>query len=176
VYVQESITIVANTLQVKARPNILRVVEVRPGGAVVLQGKCGTTTHQNITNLAPCHLPGIDPSIDVTLQHVPVDHVCEVCRFPDKESRMLLCDNCNTGWHLDCLTPKLTVVPEGAWICPYCVTAGVELGEVAARQIANERAKLASGKHVAPQFTRQRQRFLTSFLAEAQVLHRALCF
>jgi hypothetical protein len=64
-----------HTLQLRARPNnILRVVEVRPGGAVVLQGKCGTSiVHQNNKNLAPCHsfnIIYIDPTVDVTLQPI----------------------------------------------------------------------------------------------------------
>jgi len=112
VYVQE--TNVANTLQVRARPNILRVVDVRPGGSVILQGKCGTTINQNIKNLAPCHLPNIDPTIDVTLQPVPADHACEVCRFPDRASRMLLCDRLQHR-----LAPGLSYTPvaKGASWC-----------------------------------------------------------
>lgn len=96
VYVQRPT--VTNTLQIQARPNILHVVEVRPGGTIVLQGKCGTTCHQNVKNLAPCHLPCIDPAIDPTLARVSEDLPCEVCRFPDRAAQMLLCDNCNTGY------------------------------------------------------------------------------
>ena len=43
---------------------------------------------------------------------------------------MLLCDNCDTGWHIYCLTPPLEDVPEGDWLCPRCVDAGVTLEKV----------------------------------------------
>ena len=33
---------------------------------------------------------------------------------------MLLCYNCNTGWHLVCLGPPLATVPTGRWECPLC--------------------------------------------------------
>lgn len=39
---------------------------------------------------------------------------------------MLLCDGCGTGWHMACLQPPLQRVPEGVWICPMCVAAGVD--------------------------------------------------
>ena len=34
---------------------------------------------------------------------------------------MLLCDHCNSGWHLDCL--QLPSVPPDTWFCPPCVRA-----------------------------------------------------
>jgi hypothetical protein len=165
VYVRRSN--VVNTLQIPAYPQILRVVELRPGGVAILQGKCGSTIHQSIKNLAPCHLPGIDPTVDPTLARVSADHPCEVCRFPDREGEMLLCDNCNTGWHLDCLTPKLTTVPRGHWLCPYCVLVGVTLDHVWTRQAVNELAQSTAVKDVAPLFAKRRQRLLL----EAQSLH-----
>jgi hypothetical protein len=33
---------------------------------------------------------------------------------------MLLCDNCNGGYHLFCLKPKLTQVLAGIWYCSSC--------------------------------------------------------
>lgn len=166
VYVQRPS--VANTLQVKARPEILRVVAVNPGGAVTLQGKCGTTVQQNVENLAPCFLPNIDPTIDPTLTHVSGDHPCEVCRFVNRPDKMLLCDNCNTGWHIDCLTPKLTAVPEGVWACPYCVASGVDMVALEARQLANAQAAQQAPANIAPLFSLNRRRML----AEAEAMHK----
>jgi len=165
VYVQRADK--SNSLQIKARPNVLRVVDIRPGGTVTLQGKCGSTTEQHVSNLAPCHLPGIDPTIDPTVARPPADHPCEVCRLPNRPASMLLCDNCNSGWHINCLNPPLKKVPQGAWICPYCTASGVSMAEAAARQAANEAAQLAARPDVAPQFTIHRRRML----AKAQQLH-----
>jgi hypothetical protein len=165
VYVQRPAQ--ANTLQIKARPEILRVVAVNPGGSVTLQGKCGTTTQQNMENLAPCFIPNIDPAVDPTLGHVSGSHPCEVCRFVNHADKMLLCDNCNTGWHIDCLTPKLPAVPAGVWACPYCVSAGVDLVVLEARQAANQRAAESAPVNIAPLFSVGRRRLV----AEAEALH-----
>ena len=43
------------------------------------------------------------------------DVVCPVCNSGDREDQMILCDKCPSGYHLDCVHPPLTVVPEGDW-------------------------------------------------------------
>uniref|UniRef100_A0A1B6E1Q4 PHD and RING finger domain-containing protein 1 n=1 Tax=Clastoptera arizonana TaxID=38151 RepID=A0A1B6E1Q4_9HEMI len=45
---------------------------------------------------------------------------CQMCGLGDREDIMLLCDRCDLGYHMDCLNPPLTEVPEGNWYCPYC--------------------------------------------------------
>ncbi|KAJ8667429.1 hypothetical protein QAD02_009092 [Eretmocerus hayati] len=46
---------------------------------------------------------------------------CEVCQRCDREDRMLLCDGCDSGYHLECLNPPLHEVPlEEHWYCPEC--------------------------------------------------------
>jgi hypothetical protein len=35
-------------------------------------------------------------------------------------NQMLLCDNCNGGYHLFCLKPELTQVPASIWYCSSC--------------------------------------------------------
>jgi len=52
---------------------------------------------------------------------------CEVCRQHDREHEMLLCDRCEAGYHLDCLTPALSEVPSGDWFCPECTSLGQEI-------------------------------------------------
>ncbi|EDR07538.1 uncharacterized protein LACBIDRAFT_250496, partial [Laccaria bicolor S238N-H82] len=32
----------------------------------------------------------------------------------------LECDKCDSPWHLSCLTPPLSAVPDGEWFCPDC--------------------------------------------------------
>ncbi|KOX75957.1 PHD and RING finger domain-containing protein 1 [Melipona quadrifasciata] len=45
---------------------------------------------------------------------------CEVCHQCNREDRMLLCDGCDRGYHLECLTPPLDEVPIEEWFCPDC--------------------------------------------------------
>ncbi|XP_066599342.1 protein split ends isoform X2 [Prorops nasuta] len=45
---------------------------------------------------------------------------CEVCHQSDREDRMLLCDGCDSGYHLECLSPPMQEVPWGTWYCPEC--------------------------------------------------------
>ncbi|CAG0897493.1 unnamed protein product [Darwinula stevensoni] len=54
-----------------------------------------------------------EPEEDVTL--------CEVCGTDDREDRLLLCDSCDAGYHLDCLNPPLNAVPLEEWFCPDCI-------------------------------------------------------
>ena len=46
---------------------------------------------------------------------------CMRCKLSTGQSEMLVCNNCEAGWHMSCLTPPLTNVPEGKWFCPPCV-------------------------------------------------------
>ncbi|RXG58319.1 PHD and RING finger domain-containing protein 1 [Armadillidium vulgare] len=48
---------------------------------------------------------------------------CEVCGSSDREDCLLLCDGCDLGFHLECLSPPLLEVPIEEWFCPLCVAA-----------------------------------------------------
>lgn len=48
------------------------------------------------------------------------DTPCEVCGSVAAEPPMLLCDKCDKGYHISCLTPPLTLIPRGRWFCPGC--------------------------------------------------------
>ncbi|XP_071955461.1 uncharacterized protein [Antedon mediterranea] len=45
---------------------------------------------------------------------------CEVCGRCDREDRLLLCDGCDNGYHLECLDPPLEHIPIEEWYCPEC--------------------------------------------------------
>ena len=122
-----------SSLEANARPEILRVVETRPSGVVVLEGKCGGRLTAHVTHVAPCHLPITDDQLDPRLAKPPLTLACEVCRMPDSEEWMLLCDSCGTGWHTYCLRPPLEGIPQGTWICGGCERKGVTVKQVEAR-------------------------------------------
>ncbi|XP_012507491.1 PREDICTED: PHD and RING finger domain-containing protein 1 isoform X2 [Propithecus coquereli] len=50
---------------------------------------------------------------------------CEVCGRSDHEDRLLLCDGCDAGYHMECLDPPLQEVPVDEWFCPECAAPGV---------------------------------------------------
>ena len=53
---------------------------------------------------------------------------CFICGLADREEMMLLCDCCDTGWHMDCLSTPLTSVPDGDWKCPKCQSGSANGG------------------------------------------------
>jgi hypothetical protein len=42
---------------------------------------------------------------------------CNIC---NDGGHLILCDNCNRAFHLDCVTPPLAYVPARKWRCPSC--------------------------------------------------------
>ncbi|KAK7881660.1 hypothetical protein WMY93_030069 [Mugilogobius chulae] len=54
---------------------------------------------------------------------------CQVCRKGDNDDCLLLCDGCDRGFHMYCLRPKMTQVPEGDWFCPTCKAENAESDE-----------------------------------------------
>jgi len=54
-------------------------------------------------------------------QETPWDETtCGKCGSAEDEEHMILCDMCDSGFHLDCAEPKLKQIPEGDWICKDC--------------------------------------------------------
>eukprot|EP00520_Triparma_pacifica_P010418 CAMPEP_0118638202 /NCGR_PEP_ID=MMETSP0785-20121206/3552_1 /TAXON_ID=91992 /ORGANISM="Bolidomonas pacifica, Strain CCMP 1866" /LENGTH=219 /DNA_ID=CAMNT_0006529423 /DNA_START=35 /DNA_END=690 /DNA_ORIENTATION=+ len=45
---------------------------------------------------------------------------CSVCGEDDEHGQMLLCDECGSEWHMQCLCPEVTEVPKGTWECWKC--------------------------------------------------------
>ncbi|CAK9801260.1 E3 ubiquitin-protein ligase UHRF1 [Anthophora plagiata] len=69
---------------------------------------------------------------------------CRICAGKEDEHNLLLCDECNSAYHLRCLNPPLTSIPEeDYWYCPECkndeneiVKAGDKLKQT--KKIAND--------------------------------------
>jgi hypothetical protein len=45
---------------------------------------------------------------------------CEMCGGTHDPEKTLLCDGCDSAFHMECLDPPLTDVPDGEWLCPQC--------------------------------------------------------
>jgi len=48
--------------------------------------------------------------------------LCDACLGGQHEDQIILCDKCDHGWHMFCLSPPISEVPEGEWICPTCLS------------------------------------------------------
>ncbi|XP_076442628.1 LOW QUALITY PROTEIN: bromodomain adjacent to zinc finger domain protein 1A-like [Babylonia areolata] len=64
------------------------------------------------------HLASLDKSISWDRSALMAR--CRICRRKADPEKMLLCDKCDRGHHMYCLTPPMTKVPSGDWFCPNC--------------------------------------------------------
>ncbi|CAM1328202.1 Uncharacterised protein at_DN0847, partial [Pycnogonum litorale] len=46
---------------------------------------------------------------------------CQFCHSGDNEGMLLLCDNCDKGYHTYCFKPEMDKIPEGDWYCYQCL-------------------------------------------------------
>ena len=45
---------------------------------------------------------------------------CRVCR---DGGELLCCDRCPSSYHMHCLIPPMTIIPEDDWYCPRCTVS-----------------------------------------------------
>jgi hypothetical protein len=64
-----------------------------------------TTTHEETAPRSPVYLSTL---------------CCSNCGSSEHEDEMLLCDACDSGYHMKCLHPPRKKVPKGNWYCPKC--------------------------------------------------------
>ena len=57
---------------------------------------------------------------------------CGLCGSSGREDESLLCDDCDGAFHMHCLSPPLSSVPEGEWFCDGCARRRAVLGTVVA--------------------------------------------
>lgn len=67
---------------------------------------------------------------------------CEVCSRSDREDRLLLCDGCDAGYHMECLEPPLQEVPVDEWFCPECAASGAASAAADAGPVSEEEVSL----------------------------------
>lgn len=110
----------STTLDVNSNRVILQVVSIGEQSVVELEGSDGRRWKEHIKHLAPCHLPNLDTTIRAQTWVPLVDLPCKICQRTEDEDVMLLCDKCNRGYHMFCLTPPMQEVPADDWYCPSC--------------------------------------------------------
>ena len=88
------------TLDGPSRPHILQVVRKKSSGVVVLQGQDAARIEEQIKNVAPSSLPILDRKIypERYFSGDPVQ--CHECGSCEKEESIVLCDQCQDGFHI----------------------------------------------------------------------------
>jgi chromodomain-helicase-DNA-binding protein 4 len=51
------------------------------------------------------------------------DHHMELCRVCHDGGELLCCDHCPSSYHMQCLIPRLTIIPVDDWFCPRCTVS-----------------------------------------------------
>jgi hypothetical protein len=110
----------ADSLDPKVGRLILRVKQDLGNGCLVLEGQDKKTIKEHVENCAPCNNPNIVLWQNPELAKGDTDQACQVCHKVTGGTTMLLCNKCNEGWHMKCLTLPFTRRPKGDWLCPRC--------------------------------------------------------
>ncbi|XP_053151580.1 PHD and RING finger domain-containing protein 1 isoform X2 [Hemicordylus capensis] len=95
---------------------------------------------------------------------------CEVCGRSDREDRLLLCDGCDAGYHMECLNPPLSEVPVDEWFCPPCAPANAAPVDAADHVSEEEVASLIAD--VIPTTSRLRPSVRTRAIARTRQSER----
>ncbi|NXY32295.1 PHRF1 protein, partial [Pomatorhinus ruficollis] len=95
---------------------------------------------------------------------------CEVCGRSDREDRLLLCDGCDAGYHMECLNPPLSEVPVDEWFCPACAPMGAN-GTADADHVSEEEVA-ALMADVVPTTSRLRPHVRTRAIARTRQSER----
>jgi hypothetical protein len=66
------------------------------------------------------HNDAADDDDDDGVAHV----MCEICHGDGDDAAMLMCDDCDFGYHCACLTPPMLSVPDTEWYCDSCKSKG----------------------------------------------------
>lgn len=78
--------------------------------------------------------------------------MCELCNGGHHEEKIILCDSCDKGYHMFCLSPPLVDVPNGEWNCPRCKAKDTD-----------DFAFQAGAEITFPEFRKQASRFKSGF-------------
>lgn len=52
--------------------------------------------------------------------HINSASLCLICNTDLEQDAPLECERCDQPYHIGCLSPPLSAVPEGEWFCPEC--------------------------------------------------------
>ncbi|CAL4066750.1 unnamed protein product, partial [Meganyctiphanes norvegica] len=73
---------------------------------------------------------------------------CHKCGLKDQPDKTLMCDECDNAYHIYCLDPPLTQLPEDdEWFCPLCKNDDTEIVKAGEKlKHSKKKAQMASAK------------------------------
>jgi hypothetical protein len=110
----------SGTLDTFSGRTILMIKTIKPSDVLELQGINGCIIRDHSKNYVPSHLLNLDLTIITSTWSPPLDYPCQVCQRTYNVDHMMLCNNCNGGYHLFCFKSELIQVPTGIWYCSSC--------------------------------------------------------
>ncbi|KAJ7746391.1 hypothetical protein B0H16DRAFT_1726567 [Mycena metata] len=109
---------------------------------LVTCNECGKNAHPSCISLPP--------TIGEYIQTYPWVCIeckkCEICLEKGDDARILFCDSCDRGWHMDCLDPPVENTPAGKWYCPVCPDAAETERETSVASTSRSTAPTPSGR------------------------------
>ena len=106
-----------NTLQPPAYPHVLRIVELRASGVVILEGSDAARCTKQMKDVAHCPLPILDTTLHPGRYFRGASKKCQQCGTPGDGKNMVLCDGCQEAYHIYCMRVPLLARPSGSWKC-----------------------------------------------------------
>ncbi len=67
---------------------------------------------------------GYDPAgVRDYISYNPFESIkCQICKSGEEDHYLLICDDCDRGFHTYCLRPVVVNIPREDWSCPECTT------------------------------------------------------
>ena len=104
-------------LEAPAVPHVLRIVELRRSGIVILEGSDSARCTKQMKDVAHCPLPILNTTLHPGRYYRGRSMHCAGCGSDKDGSNMVACDGCQEGYHVYCMRVPLLAVPSSTWKC-----------------------------------------------------------
>ncbi|KAJ3072106.1 hypothetical protein HDU98_004211 [Podochytrium sp. JEL0797] len=109
---------------VRANLKFVSSSESQPQTKAMGMGRIMTSAGRMMKRIAESNEDGAEVE-----EKIPVSSNCQICNLGKSAGKLLKCDQCKMRFHMSCLNPTVTHVPEHEWYCALCLkTHGDDFG------------------------------------------------